>query len=50
MFERMTLQDWERLYRFMFDLTDPDMFAFAVTDEVRRRARELLLIFEPPQQ
>lgn len=44
--DRMTLQGWERLRMFLFDLTDPDMYGFAVTDEVRRRALELLELFK----
>lgn len=44
--DRMTLQEWERVRNFLFDLTDPDMFGFAVTDEVRRRALELLELFK----
>ena len=44
--ERMTLQDWQRINNFLRDLTDPEMYGFAVTEEVRRRALELLELFK----
>lgn len=44
--DRLTLQGWERLRKFLSDLTDPEMYGFAVTDEVRRRALELLELFK----
>ena len=44
--DRLTLQGWLRLRQFLLDLTDPEVYGFAVTDEVRRRARELLAMFE----
>ena len=37
-----TMQDCSRIRKFLHDLTDPEMFGFAVTDEVRRRALDLL--------
>lgn len=43
---RMTLQEWQRIRAFLFDLTDPEMFGFAVTSEVRNRAAELLWLFD----
>lgn len=42
----MTLQSYMRLQKFLFDLTDPEMYGYAVTDEVRRRALELLELFK----
>lgn len=39
--ERRTFND-EDVYRFMKDLLDPEMYGWAVTAEVRDRARELL--------
>jgi hypothetical protein len=44
--DRMTLQDWQRLRKFLDDLTDPEMYGFAVTAEVRQRALELLALFK----
>lgn len=44
--QRLPLQDWTRVRAFLFDLTDPEMYGFAVTDEVRRRALELLELFK----
>lgn len=32
-------------HRFIFDLTDPEKWGFAVTAEVRKRAVELLELF-----
>lgn len=32
----------EDIYRFLKNLLDPEMYGWAVTDEVRDRARELL--------
>ena len=43
--DRMTLQDWTRLRQFLNDLTDPEMYGFAVSEEVRRRALELQELF-----
>ena len=39
--ERRIFND-EDVYRFMKDLLDPEMYGWAVTAEVRDRARELL--------
>jgi hypothetical protein len=36
------LLDSEKIYRFLKDLLDPEMYGHAVTAEVRDRARELL--------
>jgi len=41
----MTLQDWTRIRAFLSDLTDPEMYGFAVSEEVRRRALELQELF-----
>lgn len=43
--DRMTLQDWTRIREFLFDLTDPEVYGFAVSSEVRRRALELQSLF-----
>lgn len=32
----------EEVYHFLKDLLDPEMYGYAVTEEVRNRARELL--------
>ena len=44
--QRLDLQIYMRVKGFLFDLTDPEMYGFAVTDEVRRRALELLALFK----
>jgi hypothetical protein len=36
------LLDNEAIYRFLKDLLNPEMYGYAVTAEVRDRARELL--------
>jgi len=36
------LLDNEAMYRFLKDLLNPEMYGYAVTAEVRDRARELL--------
>lgn len=42
----MSKEQWDALHRFIFDLTDPDMFGFAVSAEVRAKALELLRYFD----
>jgi len=42
----MTLQNWTRIRSFLLDLTDPEMYGFAVSEEVRRRALELQELFK----
>ena len=44
--QRVTLMHWLRLRGFLRDLNDPEVYGFAVSQEVRRRARELLAPFE----
>lgn len=44
--QRVTLMHWLRLRGFLRDLNDPEVYGFAVSQEVRRRARELLVPFE----
>jgi hypothetical protein len=45
--DRMTWQDWLRIRAFLYDLTDPEKYAFAIRDhEVVRRAQELLQLFK----
>jgi hypothetical protein len=36
------LLDSEKIYRFLKDLLDPEMYGHAVTAEVREKAKELL--------
>ena len=43
--QRLSLQEWTRVRTFLSDLTDPEMFGFAVSEEVRRRALELQELF-----
>jgi len=43
--QRLSLQDWTRVRTFLSDLTDPEMYGFAVSEEVRRRALELQELF-----
>jgi len=44
--QRLSLQDWTRIRTFLSDLTDPEMYGFAVSEEVRRRALELQELFK----
>lgn len=43
--QRLSLQSYMRVQKFLFDLTDPEMYGLAISDEIRRRALELLELF-----
>lgn len=45
MYDRMTLQSWERLHRFIFDLTDMNGLGSTVPPSIRVAALELLRSF-----
>ena len=45
-YSRLSLQEWTRVRSFLRDLCDPEGFGFSVTEEVTRRARELLALFD----